>query len=164
MRKLLTAAALIGVGVLVSGYSAWGQRSAGLNAHKIVSLYRIEKLEKTWHKAASKKNLNLMMSIWAKRAVFTYNGKTFRGKHAIRSLFAKAGPFQPQNHWISDTPEYKIRATVNGNKGTLYFECHYVDVDTKVLKVWVANQADLRKINGHWLIVDSSATTPTLKP
>jgi ketosteroid isomerase-like protein len=164
MRKLLTAVALIGIGVLVADYGAWGQTSAGLNTRKIVNLYRIEKIEKKWHKAASKKNLNLMMSLWAKRAVFTYNGKTYRGKRAIRSLFAKAGPFQRQNHWISDTPEYKIHATVTGNKGTLYFECHYIDVDTKVLKVWVANQADLKKINGKWLIVASSASTPTLKP
>ena len=45
MRKLLTAAALIGVGVLVGAYGAWGQRSAGLNTQKTVSLYKIEKLE-----------------------------------------------------------------------------------------------------------------------
>ena len=36
----------------------------------------------------------------------------------------------PQHHWESDTPSYKIRTTVNGDKATLYFECHYIDVKT----------------------------------
>ena len=35
----------------------------------------------------------------------------------------------PQNHWQADTPSYKIKATVNGDKGTLYFECHYIDIE-----------------------------------
>ena len=37
---------------------------------------------------------------------------------------------------MSDTPAYKIRITASGDKGTLYFECHYVDVKTqKVVSV-----------------------------
>ena len=80
---------------------------------------QIENIERTWHKAASKKNLDLMMSIWAPNATMTIGGKTYTGKPAIRALLAKAGPFQPQNHWISDTAAYKIRVTVNGSKGTL---------------------------------------------
>ena len=31
------------------------------------------------------------------------------------------------NNWISETPIYKVRITVNGDRGTLYFECHYVN-------------------------------------
>ena len=75
-----------------------------------------------------------------------------------------AGPFQPQNHWVSDTPAYKIRTTVNGDKGTLYFECHYVDVKTgKVASVVGADQ-DVQKIDGKWLITSSSPRRPTLGP
>ena len=56
----------------------------------------------------------------------------FAGSPQIREFFAtKAAPFQPQNHWASDTATYKIHATVSGNSGTLYFECHYIDVDTQ---------------------------------
>ena len=86
------------------------------------------------------------------------------GKAAIRAMFAKAGPFQPQNHWISDTPAYKIRATVNGNRGTLYFECHYIDVDTGTVKSAVAADQQVQKINGKWLITNSATATTTLKP
>ena len=79
-------------------------------------------------------------------------------------MFAKAGPFQAQNHWESDTPAYKIRITVDGNKGTLYFECHYIDVDTGKVATAVGADQELRKINGKWLIINLAASTVTLKP
>ncbi len=129
MKKVLTMAALAGLVLAVTAYGA-RSGSSGTSVQKLAALYQIDQIEKIWHKAASKKDLNLMMSIWAPNATATFPGKTVTGKAEIRALFAKAGPFQPQNHWISDTPAYKIRTTVNGNKGTLYFECHYIDVDT----------------------------------
>ena len=74
----------------------------------------------------------------------------------------KAGPYQPGNHWISDTPAYKIRITLNDDdtKGTLYFECHYIDPQTgKVVSVVGADQ-NVEKIEGKWLITKSLAATP----
>ncbi|TML47564.1 MAG: hypothetical protein E6G21_12685 [Actinobacteria bacterium] len=102
------AATLVGLGVLIAGYSAWGKDS-NTSDQKLANLYKIDQIEKTWHKAASRKNLNLMMSLWAPKATATIGGKTYTGKTAIRGLFAKSGPFQPQNHWESDTPAYKRR-------------------------------------------------------
>jgi hypothetical protein len=164
MKKLFVTVALVSLGVLLAGYGAWGKTSGGASTQKLAELYRIDQIERTWHKAASKKNLDLMMTLWAPHATFTFGGKTYTGKPAIRGVFAKAGPFQPQNHWESDTPAYKIRTTVNGNKGTLYFECHYVDVDTqKVVSVVGADQ-DVKKINGKWLITKLIASSVTLKP
>ena len=65
---------------------------------------------------------------------------------------------------MSETPAYKIRITANGDKGTLYFECHYVDVKTgKVVSVVGADQ-NVQKIDGKWLITSSAAATPTLGP
>jgi ketosteroid isomerase-like protein len=165
MKKLLMAAALIGLGVMIAGNGAWG-RSSGVNLKKIqreASLYEIDKIERTWHKAASTKNLKLMMSTWAPNATFTIAGQTYRGKAAIRGVFVKAGPFQPQNHWESDTATYKIRTTVNGNKGTLYFECHYVDVNTQKVVAAVGADQQVQKINGRWLITKSTSASVTLK-
>ena len=76
----------------------------------------------------------------------------------------QAGPFQPQNHWVSDTPAYKIRTTVNGDSGTLYFECHYVDVDTGKVAAVVGADQDVRKIKGKWLITKLIGSSPTLTP
>src|SRR5919201_5993424 len=158
--------AIVGLAALMLAVGAYGARSGSSrpSVQKLAALYQLDAIEKTWHKAASTKNLNLMMSIWAPNATATVAGKTVTGKAAIRELLAKAGPFQPQNHWLSDTPAYKIRTTVNGNKGTLYFECHYIDVDTgKVANVVGADQ-EVRKINGRWLITSLTASSATLKP
>jgi hypothetical protein len=163
VKKLLIATTLVGVGVLITGYGAWGKNSS-TSTQKLADMYRIDQIEKTWHKAASKKNIKLMMSLWAPKATATIGGHTYTGKRAIRNVFLKSGPFQPQNHWESDTPAYKLRITVNGNKGTLYFECHYVDVDTGKVATAVAADQEVRKINGKWLIVNLTAATATLKP
>jgi ketosteroid isomerase-like protein len=161
MKRLLAAVALIGLGVLIAGYGAWAK--SGSSDHKLAELYKIDQIERTWHKAASKKKLDLMMTLWAPQATFTIAGQTYRGKAAIRGVFAKAGPFQPNNPWESDTPAYKIRTTVNGNTGTLYFECHYVDVNTGKVAITVGADQDVRKINGRWLITKSIASSVTLK-
>jgi ketosteroid isomerase-like protein len=163
MKKLLVTAALIGVGVLIAGNAAWG-KSSGTSAQKLADRYRIDNIEKNWHKAASLKNVDLMMSLWAPKATFTIAGQTYRGKRAIRQVFAKAGPFQPQNHWESDTPAYKVRITVNGDRGTHYFECHYIDVDTQKVAAAVGADQDVRRINGRWLITKAIASSVTLKP
>ena len=163
MKRLLIGVTLVGLGVLIADYAAWGKNSS-VSTQKLADMYRIDQIEKTWHKAASRKNLKLMMSLWAPKATMTIGGKTYTGKTAIRGVFARSGPFQPQNHWESDTAAYKIRITVNGSKGTLYFECHYVDVDTGRIATVVAADQEVRKINGRWLITDLTASTATLKP
>jgi hypothetical protein len=163
MKKVLIGAAAAG---LVFAVSAYGARSGSLNAsiQKQATLYQIDQIERSWHKAASTKNLNLMMSLWASNSSATIAGKTYTGTAQIRSLFSKAGPFQPQNHWISDTPAWKIRTTVNGNRGTLYFECHYVDIDTSKVVAVVGADLDVQKIHGKWLVVDLASSSPTLQP
>jgi len=151
---------------LVLAVSAYGARTSGSSAsiQTQAALYQIDQIERSWHQAASTKNLNLMMSLWAQNSSATIAGKTYTGTTQIRSLFSKAGPFQPQNHWISDTPAYKLRTTVNGNKGTLYFECHYVDVDTAKVVAVVGADLDVQKIHGKWLVVDLASSSPTLQP
>jgi hypothetical protein len=123
----------------------------------------IDQLEKIWHKAASTKNVDLMMSIWAQNATFNVGTDTYTGRAEIRDFFAhKAGPFEAGNNWASETPAYKIRITVNGDKGTLYFQCVYVDRKTsKVVSVVSADQ-DVRRINGRWLMTRSVAAPATL--
>jgi ketosteroid isomerase-like protein len=123
----------------------------------------IEQIEVTWHKASSTHDVNLMMTIWADHATATLGGETYSGKAQIRDFFAnKAAPFRPENHWVSETPAYKIRVTVDGDKGTLYFECHYVDVNTKQVVAVVSADQDVARINGKWLITKLVSATPTL--
>jgi len=162
---LLTGAAIAAVVASLAACGGSGKAgAAGPQIQKEAALYEIDQIEKTWHRAASTHNLDLMMTTWAPNSSFTIGGATATGKSAIRAVLAAAGPFQPQNHWVSDTPAYKIRTTVNGDKGTLYFECHYVDVKTGKLAKVVGADQDVQKIDGKWLITNSVASSPTLKP
>jgi ketosteroid isomerase-like protein len=142
-----------------------GSSDATAAQRREADMYAIEQIESNWHKAASTQDVDLMMSLWADDATFNNGADTLVGKQQIRDFFTtKAGPFQPGNHWISETPAYKIRVTVNGDKGTLYFECHYVDVKTgKVVSVVGADQ-NVQKIDGKWVITSLAAATPTLSP
>jgi hypothetical protein len=163
MRKFIAGALAAGLVFAGTGYAA-KHSGRDLSLQRQADTLQIENIERTWHKAASKKNLDLMMTIWAPNATMTIGGQTYTGKQAIRALLAKAGPFQPQNHWISDTAAYKIRVTVNGSKGTLYFECHYLDLGTQKVAAVVAADQEVRKINGRWLITDLTASSATLSP
>jgi ketosteroid isomerase-like protein len=126
-------------------------------------LYAIEHIEVTFHKAASTHDVDLMMTLWADDAVATVGGQTYSGKDEIRNLFeTKAAPFRPENHWLSDTPAYKLKATVSGDTGTLYFECHYIDVGNKLVVVTVGAQQQVARIGGKWLIKELTGTSPTL--
>ena len=116
-----------------------------------------------FHKAASTHDLDLMMSLYADDAVATIGGQTYTGKDQIRNLFAtKAAPFKAENHWVSDTPAYKLKATVDGNSGTLFFECHYIDVNNKTVVVVVGADQQVSRIGGKWLITEMTSTSPTL--
>ena len=134
-------------------------------AQRQADIYAIDQIEVTWHRAASTHDVDKMMSLWAPNATFNIGTQTLTGTQQLRDFFAnKAAPFQPQNHWVSETPAYKIRITLNGNKGTLYFECHYVDVKTRKVVAVVGADQNVQKINGKWLITNGAAATPSLTP
>jgi ketosteroid isomerase-like protein len=152
---------------LTAPLTACGSKASPLSAEEQTQAaeYAIDQIEANWHKAASTHDVNLMMSLWAPDATFNIGTDTLTGKAEIRKFFAtKASPFQPQNHWISETPAYKIRTTVSGDKGTLYFECHYVDVKTQRVVSVVGADQTVQKIDGKWLITTSAAAAPTLSP
>ena len=138
--------------------------AASADLQKEADMLAIDDIERTWHRAASSHNVNLMMSLWAPDATFNIGTQTLTGRAQIRNFFEHtAAPFQPQNRWVSDTPSYLIRITVNGDKGTLYFECHYVDMKTQQVVNVVGADQNMQKINGKWLIISSSAASATLR-
>ena len=166
-RALIGACALAGIVVaLTAGCGGTSQASAAdATMQKEANLYEIDQIEAKFHEAVAKHNLSLMMSLFAPGAVFNVKNQALTGKAAIRHWFATDNKaFEPQNHWIADTPTYKIHATVNGDKGTLYFECHYIDPKTQKLVAWVGVDHDVQKIDGKWLIVNSIVSKPVLSP
>jgi ketosteroid isomerase-like protein len=164
-RTILAGSALAGMVIALAGCGGSSSNSAAdQQVQKQAAVYQIDQIERSWHEATSTQNVNLMMSLFAPGAVFNIGGETFTGKAQIRRFWETAGPFEPGHHWQSDTPTYKIKTTVNGDKGTLYFECDYIDPTTQKVMAVVAVDHNVQKINGRWLIVDSSGAPGSIKP
>ena len=173
MRTLIGARTLVVVVVLTAlavPFSAFGGTSATVSNHGDVTqrdadLYQIDQIEVKFHRATSTHDLDLMMSLWAPGAVFNIDQQTLTGKAQIRHWFATQNKaFMPNHHWESDTPSYKIKIHLTGDKATMYFECHYIDPKTaKVMHVAGVTHT-LQKINGQWLITNSAGSTAKLSP
>jgi SnoaL-like domain len=120
------------------------------NPTEFMELHQVEII---FHTAASTKNLDLMMSLFADDASLSAGGKTYSGKDQVRNYFATvAGSFQPQNQWVAYTPAQRIRFSVNGDRATLYFECLYVDTKAKEIKAHTFSDDTLTRSGDKWLI------------
>jgi ketosteroid isomerase-like protein len=164
MRALFIAGTVV---VLLSSLAACGGLSANSASQQALrhqaDINAIDQIEKNFHRATSRHDIALMMSLWSPAATFT-SRTTLTGKKQIRRFWLAAPVFQPANHWVSETPAYKIRITVNGDRGTLYFECHYVDSKTGKLMAITGADQQVARINGRWLITDMVGASATLTP
>jgi ketosteroid isomerase-like protein len=172
MRTLtigIAAVVAVGVGVLAGALAASGGSTASSASEEQMrrnaDLWEIDKLEKDFHRASTRKDIDLMMSLYAPNATFTVPGLTAVGKSQIRRFWlTKSAAFQPSNKWISETPAYKVRITVRGDRGTLFFECHFLDVRTGKLASVTAADGDVERINGRWLITSFAGASAALSP
>jgi uncharacterized protein (TIGR02246 family) len=166
MRTLWIGGAL---GELVVALSACGG-SSGSSAsdqaqQRKVDAYDISQIERPFHKAMAKKDIDLMMSLWAPNATFTFGpGQTATGKGQIRNVWLKSAAFKPETNWVVDHPAYKLRVTINGDRGTLHFECHFIDVKSKTVAAATAADQDVARIDGRWLITRMVGSTAELSP
>ncbi len=167
-RTLVGGLALVGISIALGLQMGGSAAKASTNdnvTQREADLYLIEQIEVKFHRATSHHDLNLMMSIWAPGAVFNIDQQTLVGKAQIRHWFAtQNGAFMPSHHWESDTPSYKIRINLNGDKASMYFECHYVDPKTATIVAKAGVTHTLQKINGQWLITNSAGSTAILSP
>jgi uncharacterized protein (TIGR02246 family) len=160
MKKLV----LIGLALaaLMSGCGGDNSPKASPATFEAADKYAIANLQTKWHEANSTKNLDLVMSLFADDAVVTIGGQTYSGKDEIQNFIrTKSGPFQPQNHWTSLHPSFKVRITSVEDRGSIHFECHYVDVGTQAFKSSVSADAKVARIEDKWLftsLVGSNAT------
>lgn len=164
MRTLLIGGAL---GALVMALSACGG-SSGQSAfdqalQRRADTYSISQIERTFHESMSKKDIDMMMRLWAPHATFTFGpGQTATGKGQIRKTWLKSTAFKHETSWVSDHPAWKLRVTIKGDRGTLHFECHFIDVKTRVVAAVTAADQDVARINGRWLITKMVGGTTEL--
>ena len=171
MRPLLITAAggvlvvVLAVTLASCGGSNGKSSSAAMETLQRESdLYAISQIERAFHEAISKKDIEMMVGLFAPHATGTFGpGKTVTGKNQIRTVWLNGVGFSPETHWLSDHPAYKLKATVDGDRGTLRFECHFIDVRTGKVASVTAGSLDVARIDGQWLITNFVGSTSELK-
>jgi len=169
MRRIVIAVAVaiaVGIGVLVGAIAASGGSSSSSASEQQMQQnadkWEIDQLQRSFHRATTTKNVALMMSLYAPDATFTLPGSIAAGKKEIRQFWLTSKSMT--NNWISETPIYKVRISVNGDRGTLYFECHYVNPKTSKVVSTTAADSDVARINGRWLITNLAGASSSLSP
>jgi hypothetical protein len=142
---LLTAISLAVLAVLADKAVAQGDDSCDAMA--------LHQVEITFHQAATNKDVDQIVSLFANDATLTSGGKTYNGAAGVREYFSTvAAPFKADNHWVAFTPAFRIRTSVQGDRASLYFECLYVDSVSKTIKAHTFSDDTLVRSNGKWLI------------
>lgn len=161
---VVIAAALVVAVAALTGCGGTSKEGLTPRERQDLAKYQIARLETRWHHAETHKNLAEMMSLWAPDAIWVMDpSHTLTGKRAIREFwYEHVWPVARKQNWFSDTPTFKIRINVAGDKGSIYFECHEVNAKTRKLAAVVGQQADVAKIGGRWLITKSVGSSPTL--
>jgi uncharacterized protein (TIGR02246 family) len=164
MRTLLIGCVL---GILVVAASACGGSSSNPASEEALQresdLYAISQIERDFHQAISMKDIDMMAGLFAPNATGTFGpGKTVAGREQIRNVWLNSDAWKPETHWLSDHPAYKLKVTVDGDRGTLHFECHFVDVDTGKVAAVTAGNLDVAKVDGRWLITNFVGSTAEL--
>jgi ketosteroid isomerase-like protein len=167
MRTLSMRGAL---GVLLVVLAACGGSSTSPDTQQRLQreadYWEIDQIEKNFHKATTLKDIDLLMSLWAPNATLSIGPElTASGKDEIRRMWLEEGTaFQPGTHLISDHPAYKVKVTVSGDRGTLHFECHYVDFETGEMVLVTEADLDVARIDGRWLITNMVGGSTELTP
>lgn len=149
-KRAMVGGALMLLGVL-AGCGGDGDSAAASELNKAADDYQITQMVTAWHEAVTIKDVDLAMSLFADDAVFTAAGKSHAGKDEIRRfLSTQVAPFKPENQWTSLTHTPDIRHTITGDRGTLYFECHYFDIGTRQLVNSVSGDTRIVRRDGEW--------------
>jgi ketosteroid isomerase-like protein len=166
MRRLL----IVGVlGVLAVSFAACGDSSSDAETGTLqlkADRYEIDQIEKRFHQAMSTKDIDQMMTLWAKNATLTIGPElTAAGVDEIRRYWLEESvAFKPETTWVSDHPAYKLEVTVNGDRGTLHFECHFVNYRTGEMEAITVADQDVARVDGRWLITNMVAGSTELTP
>jgi len=169
MRRAVIAFAVVvavGIGVLVGALAASGGSSASSASEQQVrrnsDLWQIHELERKFHRATTKHDIDLMVSLYAPNATLVSAATTSVGKQQIRDYWLNTSK-SFKNNWISSTAAYKVKITVFGDRGTLFFECHYLDPKNDTVTLVTAADADVARIDGRWVITHLSGASATLR-
>ena len=129
-------------------------------------MWEIDQIEKDFHQATSAKDIDLMMSLYAPNATMTVGaGETASGRGRDPAVLAGRSRrhSSPRTTGSPITPRTSSRSRSNGDRGTLHFECHFVDVETGEVAATTTADFDVARIDGKWLITNMVGGTTVLE-
>ena len=165
MRKLVIGGALAAVVVALSACGgSSGSSASDQELQQQADYYAISQIERDFHEAISKKDMDQLVALFSTNATGTFGpGVTVTGRDQIRQVWSGSVGFKPETHWLSDHPAYKLKVTVDGDRGTLHFECHFIDIKTGKIAQLTAGNLDVARIDGRWRITNFVGSTSELK-
>jgi hypothetical protein len=172
-RKILAVMAVVAA-ALVVGLVAAARVGASEGPAANAQVARLYQLQAAFHRAATvqqqepqdlEQRISDMLSLWTDDGSLTVGATTYRGKgscevgsETLCDFFANvAGPFRPQNRWVSLSPTFKLQIDIHGNTAALYFECHYFGEDG-TFKARLAVDATAVKVDERWLLAHADVS------
>ena len=121
----------------------------------------IYELQAAFHRAKTTQDINLMMSLWDPDGTLNFQGdpnSPYVGFEQIKSFFQNSGSFTHRR--FSLVPAFKTQINVQGNLGSLYFECHDVgnfDQTDRFIASDTFLAGTVRKLGGRWVFSNMTA-------
>lgn len=121
----------------------------------------IYELQAAFHRAKTTQDINLMMSLWDSNGTLNVQGdpnSPYVGFEQIKSFWENSGSFT--NHRFSLVPSFKTQINVQGDLGSLYFECHDVgnfDQANRFIASDTFLAGTVRKLGGKWVFSNMTA-------
>jgi hypothetical protein len=134
----------------------------GQASSDVAEIYR---LQAAFHRAKTAQDIQLMMSLWDAQGRLEVVGDAkspYVGSERLQEFWANSGSFK--NRRFSLVPSYKTQIEVQGEQGTIYFECHDVaDYDQPIRNIINDTflRGTVRKVGGKWKFAQMTAGPST---
>ena len=159
-RRRLLGLALSGTAAGIAGLAVphFAKAEGPAESAQVGEIYQ---LQAAFHRAKSKQDIELMMSLWADDATLNVQGdprSPYVGAMKLRSFWQGSGSFSHRR--FSLVPSFKTQINVSGDQPWLYFECHDVgdyDLSTRFIAADSFLAGTLRHVGGGWLFADMTA-------
>ena len=140
---------------LASGCGGSGKSGESATMQREANLYEIDQIEVEWHQrdlAPRHQPDDVAVGAGCR---LQHRPPDAHGQGADPALVPDGEQgVHAEHHWESDTPAYKIRIDLNGDKATLYFECHYIDPKTRKVVAVGGRRPHAPEDQRQWLIVE----------
>lgn len=121
----------------------------------------IYELQAAFHRAKTTQDINLMMSLWDPDGTLNVQGdpnSPYVGFEQLKSFWQSSGSFT--HHRFSLVPSFKTQINVQGDLGSLYFECHDVgnfDQADRFIASDTFLAGTVRNLRGKWVFSNMTA-------